>query len=174
MYCDIEGGQGAASVSANSTLTWGPGNIDVDPLFADADGGDLHLKSAAGRWDPAVEAWVNDDVNSPCIDAGTSYLVDDPNYAYAGLVGWQEELWPHGKLTNIGAYGASVQASMSTLLAGNAADSNNDGAVNGTDLFMLAHMWLIEDVLLHEDINRDKIVDFLDLARLGKDWKWQE
>ena len=28
------------------------GNIDADPLFADTDNGDYHLKSQTGRWDP--------------------------------------------------------------------------------------------------------------------------
>ena len=82
-YTDVQGG-------------WrGEGNIDADPLFAslgywaDASNpsvaveptypnatwidGDCHLKSQAGRWDPASESWVLDEVTSPCIDAG------DPN-----------------------------------------------------------------------------------------------
>jgi hypothetical protein len=48
----------------------GAGNIDVDPLFADAAGGDYHLKSQAGRWHPGSESWITDDLSSPCIDAG--------------------------------------------------------------------------------------------------------
>ena len=35
-YCNVEGGLGRANVSSYSTLTWGEGNIDADPLFADA------------------------------------------------------------------------------------------------------------------------------------------
>jgi len=174
LYCDIEGGQGSASVSANSTLTWLEGNIDSNPQFADPGNLDYHLKSGAGRWDPTGELWVYDDVNSPCIDAGTSYLVDDPNYGYSGLIDYRRELWPHGKLINIGAYGGTPQASMSTSPAGNAADTNNDGAVNGGDLLLVARMWLREEILLHEDINRDRFVDFFDFAGLGKDWQWRE
>jgi len=70
----------------------GLGNIDVEPLFAQAGywvnfydpniivepndpnaswiDGDYHLKSEAGRWDPNSERWIIDDVTSPCIDAG--------------------------------------------------------------------------------------------------------
>jgi L-ascorbate metabolism protein UlaG (beta-lactamase superfamily) len=110
-YSDIQGG-------------WeGEGNIDVDPLFASpgfwADvndpnivvepnepnavwiGGDYHLKSEAGRWDPVSESWVVDDVTSPCIDAG------DPN----SPVGDEPE--PNGGRINMGAYGGTAEASKS-------------------------------------------------------------
>jgi hypothetical protein len=49
--CNIEGGQSSAVVSANSTLTWGPGNINADPLFVSST--NRHLQPT-----------------SPCIDAG--------------------------------------------------------------------------------------------------------
>ncbi len=174
MHCDVEGGQSRMSVSANSTVTWLDGNINLDPLFADPGGGDFHLKSQAGRWNPAAESWITDGTTSPCIDAGTSYLIDDPKYKYSGWVDWRGEIWPHGKIINIGAYGGTPQASMSASPAGNAADCNNDGAVNGADLLLLAQMWLSDEALLHEDINRDSFVDLHDLARLGMSWGWHE
>lgn len=71
------------------------------PHYADYEGGDYHLKSQAGRWDPNSQIWVRDDVTSPCIDAG------DPN----GPVG--DELEPNGGVVNMGAYGGTVEASMS-------------------------------------------------------------
>ena len=81
------------------------GNLLVDPLFADAANGDFHLKSTAGRWDPAanggVGAFVPDAVDSPCIDAG------DPA-ADVGL-----EPVPNGGLVNMGAYGGTPYASKS-------------------------------------------------------------
>ncbi|MFR4318317.1 MAG: hypothetical protein ACLT2Z_01900 [Eubacterium sp.] len=39
-----------------------------DPLFANLEAGDLHLKSKGGRWDGTK--WVADTVTSPCINAG--------------------------------------------------------------------------------------------------------
>jgi len=63
--------------------------------------GDYHLKSQAGRWDPNSETWVQDDVTSPCIDAG------DP----ASSVG--DEPDPNGQRINMGAYGGTQEASMS-------------------------------------------------------------
>jgi parallel beta-helix repeat protein len=102
-YCDIEGGQDSVSVSGRySTLTWGRGNINADPGFVDPATGDFHLKSEAGRWDPNSVSWVIDDVTSPCIDAG------DPNSD------WTSEIWPHGEHINMGAYGDTQAAGLST------------------------------------------------------------
>jgi len=101
----------------------GEGNIDTVPCFAnpgywaDADDsnvaaepnnpnavwvdGDYHLKSQAGRWDPASESWIQDDVTSPCIDSG------DPNSPIG------HEPLPNGGIINMGAYGGTLQASKS-------------------------------------------------------------
>jgi hypothetical protein len=83
----------------------GEGNIDANPLFVDPNSGDYHLKSQAGHWDPN-DGWVKDDVTSPCIDAG------DPNSDYSA------ETWPHGGRINMGAYGGTREASMSTQTDG--------------------------------------------------------
>jgi predicted outer membrane repeat protein len=89
-YCDVQGG------------LQGQGNIDVDPLFADADSDDYHLKSRAGRWlADGRSGWVVDNVTSPCIDAG------DP----AMPVGNEPE--PNGGRINMGAYGGTTEASKS-------------------------------------------------------------
>jgi hypothetical protein len=88
-YNDVQGG-------------WaGEGNIDKDPLFANPDADDFHLKSQAGRWDPAAQAWVADTVTSPCIDAGdpTADVLDEPE--------------PNRGRINLGADGGTAQASKS-------------------------------------------------------------
>jgi predicted outer membrane repeat protein len=112
-YSDVQGG-------------WpGEGNIDTDPRFAnpghwvDASDpavnvkpdhpraiwveGDYHLKAQAGRRDPVSEDWVQDDVTSPCIDAG------DPK-SPAG-----DEPQPNGGRINMGAYGGTPEASKSPV-----------------------------------------------------------
>lgn len=88
IYSDIQGG-------------WpGDGNIDVDPLFVDPANGDYHLKSQAGRWERENRPrWVEDNVTSPCIDAG------DP-LSPAG-----DEPEPNGRRINMGAYGGTAEAS---------------------------------------------------------------
>jgi parallel beta-helix repeat protein len=79
----------------------GQGNIDRDPHFANPDADDYHLKSQAGRWDPAGRIWVLDDVTSPCIDAG------DPGVDPA------DEPQPNGGRINLGSCGGTDQASKS-------------------------------------------------------------
>jgi hypothetical protein len=173
-YCNIEGGQAKSSVSTYSTLTWGEGNRDEDPQFADPGTGDFHLKSTVGRWHPVSNTWVTDSVDSPCIDAGTGVVVDDLNGAFSSLVDWRGELWPHGKQINIGTYGGTAQASLSHATVGHAADCTNDGVVNADDLKLLTEQWLTDKMPVHADINRDQRVDFQDLAELGRSWHWQE
>ena len=165
--------------------TIGPGDIIDNPLFAidgywDTNGtftdesddfwvdGDYHLQSEAGRWDPNQQSWpyfgsglgwVQDDLTSPCVDAG------DPNSALVA------ELWPHGNRVNIGAYGNTAQASWSLSNVGNVADFNYDGWVDYRDLTLLTGKWLWQKVLLAEDINRDGRVDLVDLAILLANWR---
>ncbi|OHB54427.1 MAG: hypothetical protein A2173_06770 [Planctomycetes bacterium RBG_13_44_8b] len=105
-YSDIQGG-------------WsGEGNINIDPLFSDPGywdpngtpddpnddlwiDGDYHLKSQAGRWDPVSQSWIQDDITSPCIDAG------DPNTPVG------DEPFPNGGIINMGSYGGTAEASKS-------------------------------------------------------------
>jgi len=89
--------------SSDDTLA-GPGSLSVDPLFADSANGDYHLKSEAGRWNPAANDWLIDDITSPCIDAG------DPDRPVG------PEPIPNGSRTNIGAYGGTAEASKSPSL----------------------------------------------------------
>jgi len=144
-YSDIQGG------------IEGEGNINADPLFADpgywADSddsniaakpndhnavwfdGDYYLKSQTGRWDPASESWIQDDVTSPCIDTG------DPNNPIG------HEPFPNGGIINMGAYGGTAEASKSyfgkpvceTIIAG---DINGDCKVDFDDLMILMNHWL--------------------------------
>ena len=140
----------------------GEGNIDADPLFADSESGDFHLKSQAGRWDPNSQTWVKDAVTSPCIDAG------NPSSDLT------EELWPHGKRINMGAYGGTAQASMSPSNVGNIADLNNDDSVDYRDMTVLTAKWPGQGVLLSEDLDRDGIVDMKDYCILADNWLWEQ
>jgi len=58
-YSDVQGGQASIYIPDASTITWGSGNIDADPLFEDAARGNYHLRKG-----------------SPCVDVGTP----TPNY----------------------------------------------------------------------------------------------
>jgi predicted outer membrane repeat protein len=151
-YSNVRSGRAQVHVYAGCVLVWGEGNIDVDPCFVepsywDLNGtpldanddiwvdGDYSLKSQAGRWDPNSQAWVQDDVTSPCVDVG------DPN-SPIGL-----EPFPNGGIVNMGAYGGTAQASKSyfgepvceTIVAG---DINGDCKVDFADFAIMALHWL--------------------------------
>jgi hypothetical protein len=151
-YCNIMGGESSGYVDQTSTLYRDAGNIDANPCFGepgywDPNGtlsdanddiwvdGDYHLKSQAGRWEPNSGSWVQDDVTSPCIDAGNPM---DP----IGL-----EPFPNGGIINMGAYGGTVEASKSyfgrpiceVIVSG---DVNGDCIVNFLDFRIMALHWL--------------------------------
>ena len=111
--CNVEGGRGAASVSSNSVLDWGAGNIDMDPLFANLGGDDLHLTAG-----------------SPCIDAGVdplsvvpalAVLADRLGVDFDGLARPLDGTGDGMAAFDIGAY--------EFLLA--SADTNGDGIPDG-------------------------------------------
>jgi len=130
----------------------GQGNIDTDPCFVDPGywdpngttedanddfwvEGDYHLKSQTGRWNPNSQTWVQDDVASPCIDAGNpiSPIGNEP--------------FPNGGIVNMGVYGGTAEASKSylgqpvceTIFAG---DINGDCKVNFLDFRLMCLHWL--------------------------------
>jgi hypothetical protein len=98
------------------------GNIPTDPLFADPDQGDYHLRSLQGRYSPLVDLWVADRTMSPCIDAG------DPDVDPAG------ETWPNGGRIDMGALGGTSHASLSECPAKSAWNRDLDRSFEGTDL----------------------------------------
>jgi hypothetical protein len=115
----------------------GEGNISTDPLFAAVANGDYHLKSEMGRFvadgQPGNSGegggyWVYDDQTSPCIDAA------DPALNPMG------EMMPNGARVNMGAHGATAQASRSPWPL--KSDENHDGIVNIDDLMVLVENWL--------------------------------
>ena len=112
IYMTIEDWRAASGGDANS--------LSHDPLFADADALDYHLRSTAGRFVPP-DSWTSDGQHSPCIDAG------DPAAAF------DEEPEPNGSRANLGAYSQGPEASKSSedprLLA---VSLNNGGKVSGS------------------------------------------
>jgi hypothetical protein len=147
-------------VMGSEGILAGTGNIDADPLFFSNN--DFHLKSQAGRWNTTTLSWVTDSQTSPCIDAG------DPNMSFGN------ELWPHGRRINMGAYGGTAQASMSLSNAGNIADLNNDGIVNITDFGIFANLWMQAETLSEGDLSRNGKIDIADLQILISQWLWEE
>ncbi|MDW5549932.1 PGF-pre-PGF domain-containing protein [Methanosarcina sp.] len=86
-------------------------DIIVDPQYADPDKHDYHLKSKSGRWNGSC--WVNDNITSPCIDAG--YPFSD----------YSKEPEPNGNRINIGMDGNTWYASKSEFEVLNNSSDNN-------------------------------------------------
>jgi len=78
----------------------GEGNLSKNPLFADSAAGDYHLQSRKGRYAPGE--WLSDAVDSPAIDAA------------ALTMSYGIEPTPNGTRANLGAYGNTVEASLSS------------------------------------------------------------
>lgn len=84
-YSDIQEGKNGIVVNDEGTLNWLNGNIDENPLFVSSETGDFHLQQG-----------------SPCIDMGS------PDSKYFN------EPCPNGKLINLGRYGNTSEATITT------------------------------------------------------------
>jgi hypothetical protein len=99
-------------------------SLSHQPRFANAVIGDFHLKSSAGRYNPATSGYAYDPVaeNSPLLDAG------DP------LIACLEPL-PNGGRVNLGRYGNTAEASLTPTNAALVLISFNDGgSASGTEV----------------------------------------
>lgn len=66
--CNLQGGQSSITVGASGNVFWGPGNLDLDPLFVDADGPDNNpLTFGDNDYRLAL--------SSPCVDSGDNTAV---------------------------------------------------------------------------------------------------
>jgi hypothetical protein len=134
-------------------------SLSTDPLFADAENGDFHVRSAYGRYDAALGRFVNDpkeegvaDV-SPMVDAGHTNAV------------WEAEPVPNGGRRNIGLYGGTWQASKSDTNAWvTAVTAMSGGLLDGT--FYLA--WIYGG-----DVDTNELVRLEYSPRNGEDNTWE-
>jgi len=136
----------------------GTGNINVDPCFADPANNDFHLKSAAGRWHPDSQTWVQDVNTSLCIDAGNPGcpVGDEPN--------------PNGNRINMGAYGGTAEAGKSPFMCAFLVDLTNDRKVDANDLRVFVDYWLDSGPCIPADFDRSQTVDSADFALLANSW----
>ncbi len=125
-----DGTRGRLNEWRAATGGWDSRSLSHDPLFANPNAGDFHLKSTAGRWYRpgwwATGSWVQDTVHSPCIDGGPVFFTD-------------EEPAPHGNRINLGAYGRSGEASLSLTNHWLLALTYNDGGVARNNITNVLH-----------------------------------
>ena len=133
-------------------LTGTAGNISADPCFINAG----HWDANGTPEDPNDDYWVQGDYRigyySPCRDAG----LPDINAPVVDIDGNPR---PHFAGFDIGAYELQIY------------DLTVTGAVDFTDIALLADSWLAEGESLPADLNADGRVDFRDFAILSGDWR---
>ncbi len=157
-YSDLEGGKTDAYAQSGCSAVWGPGNIDIDPRFVDAAGGDYHLQSRQGQWENAG-GWTQGQHTSPCIETGNP----------GSRIDFEPNDWPLLRI-EMGAYGGTTKTSIAPSDWGLRADIDNDGTANNVDFAWLASFWLDEGDELPADLDRSKNVDIDDLQLFSEDW----
>ncbi len=137
-------GNGTGQILGNPLISFsnvqggfaGPGNVDVDPQFVDAPGGDYHLSPVSPLVDAGstamVPAWVTVDpdgdprVIGPRVDIGADEMLLAGDLDFDGGVGVGD------LLLLLQAWGPC---------GGCAADLNGDGAVDLADLILVLVNW---------------------------------
>ncbi|HPQ40561.1 MAG TPA: right-handed parallel beta-helix repeat-containing protein, partial [bacterium] len=96
-HCNVQGGAAAVHVEPGSMLNWGPGNMDVDPLFVDGPLGGYYLSHIdAGQPETSL-----------CVDAGSDLSAAICISVPSGITCMDElsmrtDLTPDGGLVDIG------------------------------------------------------------------------
>jgi len=89
-HSDVKGGKSACNVHSTSTLIWGQGMIDADPLFADSATNDFHLtwpSPCRSTGDNSAVTEVYDFEGDPRIAGGTVDMGADEFYYHLYSIG---------------------------------------------------------------------------------------
>ncbi|SVB67414.1 uncharacterized protein METZ01_LOCUS220268, partial [marine metagenome] len=82
-YSNITGGLDGIITNDNGTITWGDGNVDIDPLFVDADSADYHLSDLS----PVISAAASEvTIDGVTYTAPTTDIEGNPRPNPAGTV----------------------------------------------------------------------------------------
>jgi hypothetical protein len=158
-HSDIKDGQAGVWVDRGSTVHWGDGNINADPLFVEGPLGDYYLSQTdAGQ-----------SQTSPAVDAGSDYT------SSIGLVN-------HTTRTDEAADLGLIDAGFHHPIRQpcRLADLALDGIINFRDFAKVAEAWLNEGCSKQDawcqgtDLTSDTFVDFRDVLYLADCWLVQD
>ncbi|MHC4587985.1 MAG: right-handed parallel beta-helix repeat-containing protein [Planctomycetota bacterium] len=170
-YSDVQGGEADVYVQPGFTLNWGPGNIDADPLFADAGNGDYRLSAGSPCIDAGHNWHVPSDGADLDIDADTEELTpldlgggprfaDDPATADSGCGA--------PAVVDMGAYELLGTPAPHPVRLG---DLDGDGVVGVLDFLALLASWgPCEDGCCLADLDLDGVVGVVDFLILLANW----
>ncbi|HUU94894.1 MAG TPA: right-handed parallel beta-helix repeat-containing protein [Phycisphaerae bacterium] len=166
-YCDVAGGEADVLIVDGSTLIWGSGNIDADPLFVDPDNGDYRLSPGS----PCIDAADNEAVPADGLDLdgdgdteepmpfdldGNPRFIDDPDTEDTGN---PDPDYPELPIVDMGAYEFQISG-----------DLNGDGCVDHADLGILLSDWGCTGGDCPGDCDFDGDTDQADLGILLAHW----
>jgi hypothetical protein len=131
----------------------GPGNIDADPMFADATGGDYRLSAGSPSIDAADNTAVPAGVTLDL--AGSPRFADDPDTVDTGVPGGDGG----DLIVDMGAY---------EFQGGCRADVNGDGVLDTRDFLWFLNAWVQQDP--RADWNGDGAVNTQDVIAYLNAW----
>ena len=133
-YGDSQGGAAAVYVGTGSTLNWGPGNIDANPLFVSPGAGDYRLGGGSPCIDAGDNAAVSRDASDLDMDGcRTDWLSDlDGNLRFHDDLTTPDTGVGTGPIVDMGAY--EVGAGPDTAPQPCPGDLNCDGTVGFGDI----------------------------------------
>jgi len=171
-YCNVQGGQaGIYDDGSGNTINWGSGNVDVDPLFVDADGVD----NTPGTEDDNLRL----SSDSLCIDAGDNNLVPsdvadiDGDGNTVETIPW--DLEGHYRMRDGDCDGNST-VDMGAYEYGLFGDLDCSLDIDFTDFAILALAWASEPGDLNWNrqcdlgLPLDEYIDWRDLNVLCENW----
>lgn len=218
-YTDIEGGPSAV-YDPCSGLDWGQGNINSDPCFISFDPNsdpnlwDLHLQSEDGRWNPIfykidlnqngiinlVEfakiagVWLEqgnlpeDLNNNGMVDWSDLVLLTQYYLASSFEDGWVPDAntspcidagdpnsdWSAEPWPNVNRINMGAYGGTAQASkSGNIADLNIDGIVNFLDLAEMGRIWGENNEII-EDLNGNGTVETGDIYIMAENWLWEK
>jgi C1A family cysteine protease len=135
-YCDVEGGYS------------GEGNINSDPLFANAEAGDFHLTAG-----------------SPCIDAGNNSATSIPATDFEG-----DARIIDGNSDGTATVDMGADEYVPAPIPG---DLNGDGSCNIMDIVDICGHWAETGTpggWIPEDLYEDGVIDIMDIVVVCNHW----